>query len=76
MISAIIILVGFLLYPCLVQAKNRKWTQFDGMKVAVGSDENREGESIESHEVADEVAVRLLAEQEASGTSAGIQKLV
>lgn len=76
MISGLIIFVGLLLYPCLVQAKNRKWTQFDGEELAMASEEDLEGESIESQEVADEAAVSLLAEQEASRISAAVQTLV
>ena len=29
LVSGIVILIGIFLYPALVHAKNRKWTQFD-----------------------------------------------
>ncbi|OMO63343.1 Amino acid/polyamine transporter I [Corchorus olitorius] len=79
-VSGIVIIVGFFLYPALVHAKNRKWTQFDIEHVVVPSNDLDVQEP--PQELADEASVSLLPvlslpeiNQEVSETSAGVLKV-
>ncbi|XVF01371.1 hypothetical protein REPUB_Repub04eG0082400 [Reevesia pubescens] len=81
-VSGIVILLGIFLYPALVHAKNRKWTQFDIEQLVVPSD-NLNAPPQLHQEVIDEASVSLLpvsssseADHEISETSAeGVLKL-
>lgn len=68
LISGIIIVVGFLLYPTLLQAKNRRWAKFISVQPAatLSDAEDRLAESQPVQEVSDEAAVRLLSESSPS----------
>ncbi|KAF9665950.1 hypothetical protein SADUNF_Sadunf16G0178400 [Salix dunnii] len=63
--SSVIILLGFLLYPTLVHAKDRKWAKFDTDEPGLPSRTSLEENSvlIQPHqEVADEASVSLLSD--------------
>lgn len=65
-VSGFVIIIGFILYPILVCAKERNWMKFDAEKEPVSSDANLQGSSVvasQSHrEDADESATRLLSD--------------
>ena len=63
--SSVVILLGFLLYPTLVHAKDRKWAKFDTDEPGLPSRTSLEENSvlIQPHqEVADEASVSLLSD--------------
>lgn len=63
--SSVVILLGFLLYPILVHAKDRKWAKFDTDEPGLPSRTSLEENSvlIQPHqEVADEASVSLLSD--------------
>ncbi|GAY48694.1 hypothetical protein CUMW_113680 [Citrus unshiu] len=77
-VSGGVIIVGFLLYPVLVHAKDRKWTQFDIEQPTSPSDIHQESHSAasEMYPGVDEASVSLLSDlssttqpdQDASGS--------
>ena len=77
-VSGGVIIVGFFLYPVLVHAKDRKWTQFDIEQPTLPSDTCQESHSAvsEMYPGVDEASVGLLSDlssttqpdQEASGS--------
>lgn len=68
LISGIIVAVGFLLYPTLLQAKNRGWTKFilEQPAATLPDEEDRPAEPQLLPGVPDEAAVRLLSEPSSS----------
>ena len=63
--SSVVILLGFLLYPTLVHAKDRKWAKFDTDEPGLPSRTSLKENSvlIQPHqEVADEASVSLLSD--------------
>ncbi|KAK3035741.1 hypothetical protein RJ639_033443 [Escallonia herrerae] len=65
LVSGAVILLGFLLYPTVIHAKNRKWAHFTTEQSVGHSDNDVEGHPIvlEQHqEVADEASVSLLSD--------------
>ncbi|KAK7820014.1 putative polyamine transporter [Quercus suber] len=66
LVSGAVIIVGFLLYPTLVHAKDRKWTQFDAEQPPLPTNNSMEDHLDESHsqlhqEIQDEASVGLLS---------------
>ena len=66
LVSGAVIFIGFLLYPTLVHAKERKWTQFDAEQPPLPINNSMEDHLDESHsqlhqEVQDEASVGLLS---------------
>lgn len=63
-VSGGVIIVGFLLYPVLVHAKDRKWTQFDIEQPTSPSDTRQESHSAvsEMYPGVDEASVSLLSD--------------
>ena len=66
LVSGAVIIIGFLLYPTLVHAKDRKWTQFDAEQPPLPINNSMEDHLDESHsqlhqEVQDEASVGLLS---------------
>ena len=66
LVSGAVIFIGFLLYPTLVHAKDRKWTQFDAEQPPLPINNSMEDHLDESHsqlhqEVQDEASVGLLS---------------
>jgi len=65
LVSGVVILLGFLLYPTLVHAKDRKWAKFDTEEPGLPSNTSREENSVFLHphqQVADEASVSLLSD--------------
>ncbi|KAI9402622.1 hypothetical protein POPTR_001G296100v4 [Populus trichocarpa] len=65
LVSSVVILLGFLLYPTLVHAKDRKWAKFDTDEPGLPSSTSLEENSVllQPHqEVADEASVSLLSD--------------
>jgi hypothetical protein len=65
LVSSVVILLGFLLYPTLVHAKDRKWAKFDTDEPGLPSSTSLEVNSVllQPHqEVADEASVSLLSD--------------
>ncbi|KAG6762621.1 hypothetical protein POTOM_033134 [Populus tomentosa] len=65
LVSGVVILLGFLLYPTLVLAKDRKWARFDTEEPGLPSNTSREEHSVFRHphqQVADEASVSLLSD--------------
>ena len=66
LVSGAVIIIGFLLYPTLVHAKDRKWTQFDAEQPPLPINNSMEDHLDESdsqlhQEVQDEASVGLLS---------------
>ena len=66
LVSGAVIFIGFLLYPTLVHAKDRKWTQFDAEQPPLPINNSMEDHLDESHsqlhrEVQGEASVGLLS---------------
>ena len=66
LVSGAVIFIGFLLYPTLVHAKDRKWTQFDAEQPPLPINNSMEDHLDESdsqlhQEVQDEASVGLLS---------------
>lgn len=71
LVSGAVIIVGFLLYPILVHAKDRKWVQFDAEQPPLPLNNTMEGHSDESQlhqEVQDEALVGLLTNLSSANT--------
>ncbi len=71
LVSGAVIIVGFLLYPILVHAKDRKWVQFDAEQPPLPLNNTMEGHSDESQlrqEVQDEALVGLLTNLSSTNT--------
>jgi len=65
LVCSVVILLGFLLYPTLVHAKDRKWAKFDTDEPGLPSSTSLEENSVllQPHqEVADEASVNLLSD--------------
>ncbi|CAK7330099.1 unnamed protein product [Dovyalis caffra] len=65
LVSGVVILLGFLLYPTLLHAKDRKWVKFGTEEPGLPSNASLEENSILLHphqEVADEASVSLLSD--------------
>ncbi|KAJ8768882.1 hypothetical protein K2173_023877 [Erythroxylum novogranatense] len=63
-ISGAVIVLGFCLYPALVQAKVRKWTTFSGEKPAVAPTIGKQSNSVQQQpheELEDEASISLLS---------------
>ncbi|MBA0698172.1 hypothetical protein Goari_021677 [Gossypium aridum] len=70
-VSGIVIIIGILMYPVLVHAKDRKWTQFDDIEQLVVPLDNLDTPR-PKQEVSDEASVSLLPDL----TSLGINQEV
>lgn len=70
-VSGIVIIIGILMYPVLVHAKDRKWTQFDDIEQLVVPLDNLDTPRL-NQEVSDEASVSLLPDL----TSPGIKQEV
>ncbi|TYH22807.1 hypothetical protein ES288_A04G159400v1 [Gossypium darwinii] len=70
-VSVIVIIIGILMYPVLVHAKDRKWTQFDDIEQLVVPLDNLDTPR-PKQEVSDEASVSLLPDL----TSPGINQEV
>lgn len=72
LISGIIIAVGFLLYPTLLQAKNRRWVKFisEQPEATLPDVEDRLVEPQLQEDVPNEAEVRLLSESSSSSNIA------
>lgn len=72
LISGIIIAVGFLLYPTLLQAKNRRWVKFisEQPEATLPDVEDRLVEPQPQEDVPNEAEVRLLSESSSSSNIA------
>ncbi|PPD90649.1 hypothetical protein GOBAR_DD12388 [Gossypium barbadense] len=70
-VSGIVIIIGILMYPVLVHAKDRKWTQFDDIEQLVVPLDNLDTPR-PKQEVSDEASVSLLPDL----TSPGINQEV
>jgi hypothetical protein len=71
LVSGAVIIMGFLLYPILVHAKDRKWVQFDAEQPPLPLNNTMEGHSDESQlrqEVQDEALVGLLTNLSSTNT--------
>ncbi|KAK6136925.1 hypothetical protein DH2020_029331 [Rehmannia glutinosa] len=71
LVSGVVILLGFALYPALIHAKDRRWIEFKTDIVLSPDDDDVERHPIVSEEdvVADEESHSLLADLPSSGTS-------
>ncbi|KAI4295749.1 hypothetical protein L6164_035760 [Bauhinia variegata] len=63
-VSGAVIVVGFIIYPILVQAKKRKWVSFEAEQNPLASDAWLQSHSVlselDDHEIKDEGSVELL----------------
>lgn len=75
-VSGAVIILGVLLYPLLVHAKNREWAVFDVGKPLVPPNSSLEDHATPMQPVADEASVSLLdAELEPSEIREGVFKI-
>lgn len=62
LVSGAVIIIGFLLYPTLVHAKDRKWTQFDAEQPNNSMEDHLDESHSQLHqEIQDEASVGLLS---------------
>lgn len=59
-ISGMVVIVGFLLYPALVHAKSRKWIHFNDDQPGAASETDSQGISTTMCGIADEASEKLL----------------
>ncbi|CAL1379456.1 unnamed protein product [Linum trigynum] len=62
LISGAVIAVGFILYPTLLHAKNRKWVEFHAQEPAAAVAPDAVAEQQQRREIVEEAAVGLLAD--------------
>lgn len=78
LVSGTVILVGMLLYPLVIHAKDKKWVRFEAQE-GLPPDNNQVGHHVESklpQEDTDDAAVTLLSESASSKTQQDLSSVV